>query len=129
MTTPPEIEKLREQAWDRKPLSKADEHVLAVDPDRFTYVSIRDAEAAVLACEQRIREERYEADVIGPARAFARDYRQRTVAEIVEALRLKTAEFAFAEGDYAEGQEVGWIDAADYVEQRFGAKETGDGNG
>lgn len=57
-----------------------------------------------------------------------RECRQRTVAEIVEALREQAAAaFASVAGDYAEGQEIGWIDAVDFIEQRFGAKEEDDG--
>ena len=111
---PPEIEKLYDLAFDVK--EEGWESCSAT-----SCVSVEQAEAAVLACEQRMKHDLLDRDLEATALRAERDSeRQRTVAEIVKELRLRTAEFAFAEGDYAEGQEVGWIDAADYVEQRFG---------
>lgn len=117
MTVPPEIEKLREQAWSRKPLSKADEHALAVDPDRFTYVSIRDAEAAVLACEKRMAAHAAEVLARERDRTIAAT-RRATAAEIVGWARELPGTVDVRETPSPLSPSAGeW--AADLIKQRF----------
>ena len=109
--TPPEIERLRAAARRR--------------PDEL--VPVEEAEDAVWDVITRMNEE--------PAPPA---FRRHVVAEVVAALRDRPDEFDGAgscpeedgflranrpQNDYAEGQRVGWIDAADYIEQRYGTTD------
>lgn len=105
---PPEIEKLRDEAW---PSTTVD----------VKHVRLSSAEAAVLACEQRMMT--HAAEVLARERdrtitAVTAMVRERTVREIVTELRAIASDFGNGECDHPAVME-----AADLIEQRFSVKK------
>ena len=110
----PEIEKLRKRVIGPLEVGAA--------------VLLSDAEAAVLACEERVRGRRGDGTWPDQSAQHAvlldqiKTARADTVAEIVEALRAEFQRFSedSMATDYDLAMRDGWIYAADLIEECFG---------